>query len=103
MPRDVLRLDLATSHALDSLFLKSETYYSKFKSVSSFERNFSFKSFKGPQTEWPKTNSKGLKPRDSCTDSLTANSNKWMPSSQSFSVSKQYDLIILFKCLVKSF
>ena len=66
--------------------LKSETYCSKFKGVSSFERNFSFKSFKGPRTEWPKTNSKGLKPRDSCTDSLTANSNKWMPSSLSFSV-----------------
>ena len=45
-------------HLLDSLFLKSETYCSKFKCVSSFERNFSFKSFKGLRTEWPKTNSK---------------------------------------------
>ena len=40
-------------------------YCNKLKGVSSFERNFSFKRCKGPQTEWPKTNSKGLKPRDS--------------------------------------
>ena len=39
---------------------------------------------------WPNTSSKGLKPRDSCTDSLTAKSKRCIPSSQSFSVSKQY-------------
>ena len=57
-------------------------------------RNFSFKSFKGPRTVWPNTNSNGLKPRYSCTDSLTAKSKRCMPSSQSFSVPKQYDFII---------
>ena len=35
------------------------------------------------------TSSYGLKPRDSYTDSLTANNSKWIPSSQSFSVWKQ--------------
>ena len=45
---------------------------SEFKGVSSCERNFSFNNFKGPRTVWPNTSSKGLKPRDSCTDSITA-------------------------------
>ena len=77
--------------------LKSDIYWSKFRELSSFERNFSFKRFKGPRTVWLNTSSNGLKPRDYWTDSLTANNNRWMPSSQSFSVSKQYGLIIFFK------
>ena len=46
---------------------------------------------------WPNTSSNGLKPRDSYTDSLTAKSKGCIHLSQSFSVSKQYDLIIFFK------
>ena len=45
---------------------------------------------------WPNTSSNGLKPRDSWTDSLTVNNSKWMPSSQCFSVSKQYDHITFY-------
>ena len=46
---------------------------------------------------WPNTSWNGLKPRDPCTESITAKSKRCVPSFKSFSVSKQYDLIIFFK------
>ena len=73
---DLRRLVRVDSQAFDSRSLKSDSYWSKFKELSSFERNFSFKSFKGPRTVWPNTSSNGLKPKDSWTDSLTASNKK---------------------------
>ena len=96
----LLRFDFAASQAINNLLRKSDTYWSNFKGVSSCARNFSFKSFKGPRTVWPNTSSKGLKPRGSCTDSLTAKSKRCI--SIFFCIKTVWPYYI-FQGLMKSF
>ena len=47
------------------------------------------RSLRGPLTVCPNTSLNGLNPWDSSTDLCAANNSIWIPSSQSFSVSKQ--------------
>ena len=56
-----------------------ETYFNQLSFVAS-DSHFSLTAFSGPQTVWPNTSSKGVKPRESWTDSLAANRTRWTPS-----------------------
>ena len=79
---DSFRFALAISLALVIQYRNSETWSRRLHESSSASQ-YSFEIFNGPRTYLPNTSSKGLNPSDACTDSLTANSNIGMPSSQS--------------------
>jgi len=75
-----LKFFLANSLASSKQVLEVITYSKRLQGSYSTASQLSFSIFNGPRTMWPKTNSNGLKPKISCTDSLVANISRWIPS-----------------------
>ena len=61
---------------------EKQSVYSVLGNVA-LDSHFSLTTFSEPLIVWPNTSSKGVKPRESWTDSLAAKRTRWTPTSQS--------------------